>query len=203
MTLLERMLYRLRMLRLALTLKPILGADDGGEEEGKKGEAETEEETSEEEETEEEEESVPKSEAAKLSRRLAEAEKKARKAERELKKAEEKKAEDEGKWKELAEERQREADEANKKLAKAERKAVIEKVAKRLKFADPDDAVRNLDAEVDAEDEAAIERELKQVLEAKPHLRSEEGSGGAPVRTRRRSGGKKTDMDALFRGKKG
>lgn len=135
-----------------------------------------------------------------LRRKLAEARRKATKAEKKLKEAEEQKAKDEGKWKELAEQRQEELDKAQAKVEESEKRGTIEKVAKRLDFADPDDGVRNLSlADIDAEDEAGIERELKAVLDQKPHLKKGDDDKGpsGPTRTRKRQ--KKSDMDSLIR----
>lgn len=133
----------------------------------------------------------------KAKRRAAEAEKAKRKAEKAAKQAADAKAEEEGKFKELAEQRQKEAEEAKAELERVKREGKVMKVAKRLKFRDPDDAARFLSSDV-GDEEADIERELKSVAEEKPYLLEEGGGGGRPAGSRRRERSK-PDMDSLIR----
>lgn len=191
-----------RLWRRALTVKPIAGGAPEGDDDGKGGKGgEGEPEPTPTPAPTGDDEKVEKSKLDAAERAAAEANKRAREAERELKKAEDKKAEDEGKWRELAEEREKERDEAKAEAVKAKLESNVAKVAKRLGFADTDDAIRNLDSEVDADDEKAIERELNDVLKAKPHLKGDpKKPGSRPTRTRKASPGK--SMDDLIRGRR-
>lgn len=205
MTLIERIHCWLQTLWLALSAEPIRGADDDADDDDKDAADKDSDDADDDSKSDDDEDSDKDKdpESAQLRRKLAEARKAEREANKKLKKAEEQKAKDEGKWKDLAEQREREKEEAEEKLAKAESARAVEKVAKRLEFEDPDDAHRFLDADVDADDEAGIERELKAVLEAKPHLKKDERSrGSGPTRTRRRESGK-PDMDKVIRRKAG
>jgi hypothetical protein len=90
-----------------------------------------------------------------------------------------KEAEEKGKWKELHTETEKERDEAIDRAEKAEaelathvRNTKVSKVAKRLKFNDPEDAHHFLPENAADGTEAELEKSLREVLKKKSYLAS-------------------------------
>jgi hypothetical protein len=105
-------------------------------------------------------------------------------------------AEESGKWKEHAEESEKRADKAEEdaetaktELARFKREINVSKIARKLKFNDPDDALAFLSEDAADGDEKQVEKALKKVLKEKPYLK---GSGGSR-RTRGGGGGEDDD----------
>jgi hypothetical protein len=131
---------------------------------------------------------LPRGEAERLRRENRDLKKKQRDAEKDARKQREADLADNEKFKELAEERQTRVEELETELedvkgtiASNERDKKIKKIAKRVGFADPDDARLYLDDETKDKDDKAIERALKDVLEDKTHLKGKRSGSGAPM----------------------
>lgn len=128
---------------------------------------------------------------ARLRREKNAAEKAAKAAQDKLDERDRKEAEEQGKFKELAETARKEADQAAAKLAQLEQRQAIEKVARKLKFRHPDEAIAHpsLPDDLDRTDEAAVEAALKALAENRPHLVDDGapgpsgGPGGGPPPT--------------------
>lgn len=105
-----------------------------------------------------------------LKREAAERDRKERETQR-------KRDEEEGKYKELYERERDRAEKADEALATERQARLVSRVAKRLKFHDPEDAVRYLDKE-DMTDERTIERRLESVSTEKKWLVNASGRTG-------------------------
>lgn len=131
---------------------------------------------------------LPRNEAERLRRENRDLRKAQRDAEREARRQREADLAENNKFKELAEEREtrieeleQELDDVKGTIASNERDKKIKKIAKRVGFADPDDARLYLSDEVKEKDDKAIERALKDVLEDKTHLKGKRRGSGAPM----------------------
>lgn len=130
-----------------------------------------------------------RNELNRLKREASERKKKDREARR-------KQAEESGKWQELHKETEKERDEAVDRAEKAEaelashvRNTKVSKVAKRLKFNDPDDAHHFLPDTAADGTEAEIEKSLREVLKKKSYLASK----GSKRKTKPGAGGDEDD----------
>lgn len=117
--------------------------------------------------------------------KLASAESAAQKAKKDARKAREEAAKKGGNWEAVAKERESELQEANERAQEAETRAVtaeesldnfrrevrITRIASKLSFRDPEDAIKHLLSQPEATgDDKACERALRKLAEAKPYL---------------------------------
>lgn len=128
---------------------------------------------------------VSKSDWEAMQSQIASFRRKQKKAEEDAKAAEQKRLEEEGKHKELAAQEKARADKAEADLAAFKRTQRIERMAAQKKFRDPTDAIANLPADLDRDDDAAVEAALEQIANTKPYLLDT----GTPSRTGGPAGG--------------
>ncbi len=129
----------------------------------------------------------PWDEHNRLKREAAETAKRARAAERDAKKQRQKSQKDQGNYDELLSEKDEEVSAAAERAEAAEyaleqfkKNNAISKIAGKLGFRDPSDAIQFL-GESDVDDDVAIERALKRLGREKPYLVDTKRSSGAPV----------------------
>lgn len=128
---------------------------------------------------------IPKSELQRLRRIAKESEENKKKAEKVKRDAELKKKQEEGRFDELLQEEkeatkkaEKERDEARQELVSFKREVTVTRVASRLGFRDPSDAMHYIAGE-DADDEKVAERSLLKLLRDKPYLKSDKVATGA------------------------
>lgn len=129
----------------------------------------------------------PWDEHNRLKREAAEASKRSRAAEREAKKQRQRAQKESGQYDEILSEKDEEvaaaaerAEAAEYALEKFQRDSRVSKIAGRLGFRDPSDALAMLN-EDDVEDDNSTERALKRLAREKPYLVDGKRASGAPV----------------------
>lgn len=183
----KRWRYRLRALRWALTATPISGAEDDPPKDDPKPDDKPAPDPAPKPDPEPEPEdsiTVKRDEFERLRRKVAEQEQ----AERERKR---KADEEAGKWQDIVSAAEKEAAEAKTKAEEAaaeltayKRNEKVARVAKRLKFRDPDDAHKFLPERAAEGSESKVEEALRAVADAKPYLVDE-----GPSRSGKPAGG--------------
>lgn len=112
---------------------------------------------------------LSKAELDALRRGQAEAERRAKRLEAEAKKREEDEAAKQGEFQKLAEQRAAELEQERQERTRVEREQRVSRIAARLKFIDPQDAVLRVRGE-DGDTEDAALAALERVAEQSPHL---------------------------------
>lgn len=147
---------------------------------------------------------LPRGEAERLRRENRDLKKKQKDQEKEARRQRETDLAENEKWKELAEERESrigelegELDDYKSTAARNEQDRKVKKIAKRLGFADPDDARLFLDDETKGKEDKVVERALKDVLSDKPHLKGKRKGSGAPMDDKNNGGGDGEDTLTL------
>lgn len=112
---------------------------------------------------------LPRTEVDALKRQAREGREAQKRVERERKEADEKRAAEQGEWQKLAEQAQKQRDDAIQQAERVQREALTARVASRMDFHDPADALWRLrDGEVDGEE--AVRRGLERIAKEAPHL---------------------------------
>lgn len=120
---------------------------------------------------------------ARLRREKQEAEARAKAAEDELAARQRKEAEDQGEWEKLAKQYETERDEARTDLVELRAQIQVERIARRRKFRNADEALALLPGDLDRSDEDAVDKALETLAENRPHLidTGQSGSTGRPA----------------------
>lgn len=102
-------------------------------------------------------------------RKLREAEDERKKLADEKAARERKEAEDKGEHQKIADQEKARADAAEQERDRIRNEVKVERIARRLKFRDPDDVIGRLSAD-DLADDSKIEKKLKDIAKQKPYL---------------------------------